>query len=391
MAALGVETPTASRSPGRGCSRRAAARSNAAGLDFYDRSSTACCERGHRARRDALPLGPAAGAGGRAAAGPRATPPSASPSTRRVVGRARSATGRDVDHAQRALCSSPSSATRRASWRPGSATGRRPLRAAHHLLLATAWPRRRCAPRCRGDAGRHHAQPRSRRARPPTRRGPRRRDARRRPHRTAGSSTPCSRRGYPADMLEHSYGRSARRTRADGDLATIAAPLDFLGVNYYFPQRVAADPVGPCRSAPSVSVPGAAAHRRWAGRSTPTACERPAACAWPRLRRRRRSTSPRTAPPIDDALGPTARSTTRGASRTCATTSPRSAPRVGRRRRRPAGYFVWSLLDNFEWAYGYDKRFGIVHVDYETQRRIPKDSAAWYRDLIAAARAAGAS
>ena len=42
------------------------------------------------------------------------------------------------------------------------------------------------------------------------------------------------------------------------------------------------------------------------------------------------------------------------------------------------GVFVWSLLDNFEWAYGYDKRFGIVHVDYDTQRRTPKTSARWY-------------
>ena len=47
------------------------------------------------------------------------------------------------------------------------------------------------------------------------------------------------------------------------------------------------------------------------------------------------------------------------------------------------GYFAWSLLDNFEWEHGYGKRFGIVHVDYETQRRVPKTSALWYRDLIA--------
>jgi beta-glucosidase len=46
------------------------------------------------------------------------------------------------------------------------------------------------------------------------------------------------------------------------------------------------------------------------------------------------------------------------------------------------GYFVWSLLDNFEWAYGYSKRFGIVRVDYDTQARTPKDSARWYSDLI---------
>jgi beta-glucosidase len=48
-----------------------------------------------------------------------------------------------------------------------------------------------------------------------------------------------------------------------------------------------------------------------------------------------------------------------------------------------AGYFVWSLLDNFEWDRGYSQRFGIVWVDYKTQQRIPKDSALWYRGVIA--------
>jgi beta-glucosidase len=47
------------------------------------------------------------------------------------------------------------------------------------------------------------------------------------------------------------------------------------------------------------------------------------------------------------------------------------------------GYFLWSLLDNFEWNSGYAKRFGIVHVDYATQQRTPKASALWYRDFIA--------
>jgi beta-glucosidase len=46
------------------------------------------------------------------------------------------------------------------------------------------------------------------------------------------------------------------------------------------------------------------------------------------------------------------------------------------------GYFVWSLLDNFEWALGYSKRFGIVHVDYETLERTPKASARWYAEVI---------
>jgi beta-glucosidase len=51
-------------------------------------------------------------------------------------------------------------------------------------------------------------------------------------------------------------------------------------------------------------------------------------------------------------------------------------------------YYVWSLLDNFEWAFGYDRRFGIVRVDYDTLKRTPKDSYRWYRDFIAAERAA---
>ncbi len=48
------------------------------------------------------------------------------------------------------------------------------------------------------------------------------------------------------------------------------------------------------------------------------------------------------------------------------------------------GYFVWSFMDNFEWSLGYGKRFGLVYVDYKTQRRMIKDSGYWYRDLIAA-------
>jgi beta-glucosidase len=46
------------------------------------------------------------------------------------------------------------------------------------------------------------------------------------------------------------------------------------------------------------------------------------------------------------------------------------------------GYFAWSLLDNFEWAFGYSKRFGIVHVDFDTLARTPKSSARFYADVI---------
>jgi beta-glucosidase len=53
------------------------------------------------------------------------------------------------------------------------------------------------------------------------------------------------------------------------------------------------------------------------------------------------------------------------------------------------GYFCWTLMDNFEWTFGYDMRFGLVHVDFDTQRRVPKASYHWYRDLIAGQRDGG--
>jgi beta-glucosidase len=53
-----------------------------------------------------------------------------------------------------------------------------------------------------------------------------------------------------------------------------------------------------------------------------------------------------------------------------------------------AGYYAWSLLDNFEWAYGYDKRFGLVHVDYTTQKRTVKSSGRRYAEIIRAHREA---
>jgi beta-glucosidase len=46
------------------------------------------------------------------------------------------------------------------------------------------------------------------------------------------------------------------------------------------------------------------------------------------------------------------------------------------------GYFVWSLMDNFEWCFGFTVRFGLYHVDFVTQQRAPKKSAKWYRDFL---------
>jgi len=61
-----------------------------------------------------------------------------------------------------------------------------------------------------------------------------------------------------------------------------------------------------------------------------------------------------------------------------------AAARAARDGANLSGYFVWSLLDNFEWAYGYQKRFGIVFVDFGTQRRIPKASSAFFAEVARA-------
>jgi beta-glucosidase len=55
------------------------------------------------------------------------------------------------------------------------------------------------------------------------------------------------------------------------------------------------------------------------------------------------------------------------------------------------GYFAWSFLDNYEWAHGYGQRFGLVHVDYDTQVRTPKDSARFYGEVAATGRLADRS
>ena len=187
-------------------------------------------------------------------------------------------------------------------------------------------------------------------------------------------------RGYPADMVA-TYGMEP--PVRDGDLERIAAPTDFLGVNYYFRMVVADDPDGPAPFARQVPVPGSRETAmgwevypaglehllvRVAGDYAP---ERifvtESGSAWP------------------DHVGPAGEVEDKDRTdhleqciEACATAANRGVP--------VAGYFVWSLLDNFEWAYGYDKRFGLVHVDYATGRRTMKASGYRYAELIRATR-----
>ncbi len=191
-------------------------------------------------------------------------------------------------------------------------------------------------------------------------------------------------RGYPEGLVRI-YGERMPPI-APGDMETIAAPLDFLGVNYYFPAIVravpaAVEPAGAAQLAPDELV--AAGHTL-------------TAMGWPVVPEALRDLlvhiHARCAPraiyitengaafrdePVDGAVDDPRRIAYLREHIAAA----REAIDVGMPLR---GYFVWSLLDNFEWAHGYSRRFGLVYVDYTTQRRIPKASADWYRRVIAA-------
>ncbi|MFI5484767.1 GH1 family beta-glucosidase [Micromonospora echinaurantiaca] len=176
----------------------------------------------------------------------------------------------------------------------------------------------------------------------------------------------------------------------DGDLAVIAAPIDVLGVNYYNPTAVRAPEEGSPLPFDLVPLDG---YPR-------TAFDWPVAPDGLReLLGWLRDTYRDDLPPIeitesgcayDDAPDDTGR----------VPDPERIAYLDGHLRAVRAalddgvdvrGYFVWSLLDNWEWAEGFTKRFGLVHVDFDTQVRTPKSSYAWLRDVIAASRRAPAA
>jgi len=191
-------------------------------------------------------------------------------------------------------------------------------------------------------------------------------------------------RGYPADMLAW-YARSASTDFVrDGDLATIAAPADFLGVNYYETKVVAHDPAEPFHQAREIPYSGPDAT---AGGLDP----RPAGLG----RILRRVHQGYTTQPLyitengaayHDYATPEGQvnDTERVRYLSDHFTEAAAAVAAGIDLR---GYYVWALIDNLEWADGYNRRFGIVHVDYPTQARTPKASALWYQDLVARHRA----
>ncbi|MFE8957656.1 GH1 family beta-glucosidase [Streptomyces iakyrus] len=186
--------------------------------------------------------------------------------------------------------------------------------------------------------------------------------------------------GFPADMREL-YG--VELPERPGDSAAIAAPLDWLGLNYYFPQTVADDPEGP--------APYARAVRRDGVPRTGMDWEIDASGIETLLMRltdaygARRlyvtengSAYPDVVRPDGTVDDPERQDYLLRHLAACASAARRGAPL--------AGYFAWSLLDNFEWAYGYEKRFGLVHVDYATQRRTIKGTGHRYAEVVRAHR-----
>ena len=188
---------------------------------------------------------------------------------------------------------------------------------------------------------------------------------------------PLDGKGYPQDIVD-SYDQPMTFIK-QGDFQTMAAPLDFLGINYYFRFIARAKTIPENQNQPpTVQSTGEYTDMGWevfprgaylllkrlhADYSFPAfyITENGAACA----------DVPDTSGQVSD---PDRLSFIRRHLEQMYQAISEGVPL--------RGYFVWSLLDNFEWAFGYTKRFGIVYVDYETQQRIPKQSALWYSQVI---------
>ena len=187
-------------------------------------------------------------------------------------------------------------------------------------------------------------------------------------------------RGYPRDVLDaHAGTGRALDCIEAGDLVAIAAPLDFLGVNYYS-RALVRRPDGGGEQHCTVEMPDVErTHMGWEVYPDGL-CELLERVqrdyAPPRLYVTENGASYPTAPDADGRI--------RDRQRLAFLREHlRAARRALDRGVALAGYFVWSLLDNFEWDRGYAQRFGITWVDYSTQARTPKDSALWYARVVA--------
>ena len=191
-------------------------------------------------------------------------------------------------------------------------------------------------------------------------------------------------RDYPADMVAESTKFGALPNGLDfvkpGDMDAIATPTDFLGVNYYSRQIHRADA---SENDPQFDFPKAKTSQHWTEMDWeiyPDGLTNMLGRVYFNYQPRKiyvtengasYSTPPDGKGNVPDELRTNYLRTHFAA-----------AHRAIQAGVPLAGYFVWSLLDNFEWSHGYSQRFGIVWVDYETQKRILKDSAKWYKRVI---------
>ncbi len=189
---------------------------------------------------------------------------------------------------------------------------------------------------------------------------------------------PVNKGSYPQDVID-AMGLDMSFVEL-GDMPTIAAPTDFLGINYYTRHIARSDKVPEAKNAKQTLFPGE--------EQTEMGWEVHPESLYVLLRRLSKDyTFPayyitengcayvdevNEAGEVDD---PKRIAYLKGHFEAAQQAITEGTPL--------RGYFVWSLMDNFEWAFGYTKRFGIVYVDYPTQKRTPKASAKWYSEVIA--------
>ena len=198
---------------------------------------------------------------------------------------------------------------------------------------------------------------------------------------------PLFRGEYPEDLFSfyRELGVDPSFVR-DGDLQKISVPIDFLGINYYFRNTVREAPVEVGKSVPFADL-GARPVIPHSGEKT--------AMGWPvepegltemlvRIKEEYADVPiyvTENGRAVHDYIDP--EGDVDDEERISYLDSHfRAAHEAIERGVDLRGYMVWSLLDNFEWAEGYSKRFGIVFVEYGTQRRVPKSSARWYSEVI---------
>ncbi|AEM77729.1 GH1 family beta-glucosidase [Thermoanaerobacter wiegelii] len=189
---------------------------------------------------------------------------------------------------------------------------------------------------------------------------------------------PIFKGNYPEDMMElYSKIIGEFDFIKEGDLETISVPIDFLGVNYYTRGIVKYDEESMLKAE---NVPGP-------GKRTEMGWEISPESLYDLLKRLDREYTKLPMYITENGAAFKDEVTEDGRVRDDERIEYikehlKAAAKFIEEGGNLKGYFVWSLMDNFEWVHGYSKRFGIVYVDYETQKRILKDSALWYKEVI---------